>query len=673
MLPAVVTGRPSASGAVTVAAEVGPDPGAVPGRSHRVRPWLMAGAAYLALAVFLWWGTWSTDPTSTTSCGSGDASLFTWFLEWPAYAMAHGLDPWYSAAIFHPTGINLLSNTGEELVGVGLAPVTWLFGPVAALNVALTLSPALSALAMFALLRRWVAWAPAAFVGGLLYGFSPLALTALTATWLNMALLVVPPLVVVCLDELLMVQRRRVVPVGVTLGLLCVVQFFISTEVLAIMAIAAVIGIGMVAGWAAVCRRAELRRRCPPACRGLAAAGVVAASLLAFPTWFALDGPAHLSGLVWPSLPPGLDGISLSALVWNPSTAQTAQQGHRFGGYQGPALVPESYLGIGLIAVALIGIVLWRRDRKLWLFGTVGVLCIAMSVSLATNIRPLRLPWLLLGRIPVVENILPFRFMSMTFLCVAVVLGLVVDHAHRSVLAWSEPRAGSNRPPGRGGRPWPRVAAGTAGVAVALVALVPIVDATAGDLPLTVRPVVLPTWFTAVAPHLPAGQVVLAYPSTFGGFQSSLTWQAVDRMSYSTVEGAGPGEVVQRAGNERQAYVALSNASFLLDPSTAYQPSTASAVRDALLAWKVTRVVIPDQKDLPLYERGFNTSYTVGLMTAALGQRPQMQAGAWVWEPARATTQVDIAPAALRACVGSANFHPGPPESVPDCVLAGSG
>ena len=176
MLPAVVTGRPSASGAVTVAAEVGPDPGAVPGRSHRVRPWLMAGAAYLALAVFLWWGTWSTHPTSTTICGCGDASLFTWFLEWPAYAMAHGLDPWYSAAIFHPTGINLLSNTGEVLVGVGLAPVTWLFGPVAALNVALTLSPALSALAMFALLRRWVAWAPAAFVGGLLYGFSPLAL-----------------------------------------------------------------------------------------------------------------------------------------------------------------------------------------------------------------------------------------------------------------------------------------------------------------------------------------------------------------------------------------------------------------------------------------------------------------------------------------------------------------
>ena len=61
-----------------------------------------------------------------------------------------------------------------------MAPVTWLFGPVASLNVALTLGPALSALAMFVLLRRWVTWQPAAFVGGLLYGFSPFILVHLT-------------------------------------------------------------------------------------------------------------------------------------------------------------------------------------------------------------------------------------------------------------------------------------------------------------------------------------------------------------------------------------------------------------------------------------------------------------------------------------------------------------
>ncbi|HEX7443348.1 MAG TPA: hypothetical protein VF320_05650, partial [Acidimicrobiales bacterium] len=142
------------------------------GRSP-VRGWrsLTAGAlGYLALSVALWWQVWSTHPTAVTTCGCGDTSLFTWFLEWPAYALAHGMNPLYSTHLFHPGGINLLSNTAEVGLGIVLAPVTWAFGPIATLNVALTLSPALSGLAMYVLLRRWVSWAPAAFVGGLLYG-----------------------------------------------------------------------------------------------------------------------------------------------------------------------------------------------------------------------------------------------------------------------------------------------------------------------------------------------------------------------------------------------------------------------------------------------------------------------------------------------------------------------
>ena len=111
----------------------------------------------------------------------------------------------------HPSGVNLLDNTSELALGVVLAPVTWVFGPVASLNVALTLAPALSALAMFLLLRRWVRWAPAAFVGGLLYGFSPLVLVSLSDAHLMLGWAVVPPLVVACVDELALppAPRRR--------------------------------------------------------------------------------------------------------------------------------------------------------------------------------------------------------------------------------------------------------------------------------------------------------------------------------------------------------------------------------------------------------------------------------------------------------------------------------
>ena len=156
----------------------------------------MAFAIYLLVSTGLWWHVWSTHPTGVATCGCDDPGLFTWFLAWPANAIAHGHSVLYSTAIFHPGGVNLLSMTSVLAIGIPLAPVTWLFGPVATLNVAATLGPVLSALAMFWLLRRWVSWTPAAFIGGLVYGFSPFVLTAVSVGHLNVAFLFLLPLMV---------------------------------------------------------------------------------------------------------------------------------------------------------------------------------------------------------------------------------------------------------------------------------------------------------------------------------------------------------------------------------------------------------------------------------------------------------------------------------------------
>ncbi len=199
---------------------------------HGWRALVAAGGGYLLLSLYAWSNVWTSHPTSVTTCWCGDSSLFTWYLEWPAYAIAHGLDPFFSTAMNYPTGVNLLTNTSELAFGVLLAPVTWLFGPVATLNVALTVSPALSAIAMFALLRRWVAWTPAAFIGGLFYGFSPFVIASLADAHLMLGMVAVPPLVVACLDELLIRQRHSPVRTGILLGLLVTLQFFIGTVVL---------------------------------------------------------------------------------------------------------------------------------------------------------------------------------------------------------------------------------------------------------------------------------------------------------------------------------------------------------------------------------------------------------------------------------------------------------
>ncbi len=276
------------------------EPGAANSAPHGSwKSYVIVGCSYLLLAVLVWWHVWTSHPTSTTVCGCGDTSQFTWFLAWPAYAIAHGLNPLYSTAMGYPHGVNLLANTSEVALGVMLAPITWAFGPIATLNVALTLAPALSGLAMFALLRRWTSWSPAAFVGGLLYGFSPMVLSNFESAHLNVTMLIVPPLVVACLDELVVRQRGRPIATGALLGVLLAVQFFIGTEYLAIMVLFGAIGLAFVTLYSRVKLPQVFEEQAPFAVRGIKAAAVTAVVLLAYPAWFALFGPASLPGPIW--------------------------------------------------------------------------------------------------------------------------------------------------------------------------------------------------------------------------------------------------------------------------------------------------------------------------------------------------------------------------------------
>lgn len=609
-----------------------PETASAPRLVRRARPLLLAAGSYLALSLVLWWHVWSSHPTSTTTCGCGDNSLFTWFLEWPAYAISHGLNPLYSTDMFHPTGINLLANTGEVGVGVLLAPVTWIFGPIATLNVALTLAPVLSALAMFVLLRRWVSWTPAAFVGGLFYGFSPFILTSLTESHLMLGLAPIPPLIVACLDELLFRQRRRPVATGVVLGLLVVVQFFLGTELLAIMAICAAIGLVIVVAYGAS-QPGALRRRWRHACVGLAAGAITAGGLLAYPAWFALAGPAHFSGLLWPKggASPlfGAATATFKNLVLPAASTPTdwAQLTRIIGQYQGPSL-SNQYFGIGAVLVVGAGIVAWRRDRRLWLFGAIAGISVLLALGSRGN--PL-LPWRLAAHRPLLENIIPDRFVVVTYLAVAVIVGVVVDRTYLAVNRRpTAPRDGPRRlrsAVGTGRHPSWRGAA--AGVVVAAVALVPIASYLASTTPITTRPVVLPDWFETVAPHLAGHQVLLVLPLPFV-LESPLTWQAVDRMHYAAVGGGGPESDSSRAGPEAKGQAVLYEASFSYQ-GQAIHPGDIRAVRQALAEWGVTMVVIPDQPNLPSFDRVNSMLWAVGLITAATGQRPAHRASAWQW------------------------------------------
>jgi len=620
----------------------------------RARDYLLATFGYVALSILVLWNVWSGNPSTTTTCGCGDTSLFTWFLAWPAYALTHATNPLFSTAMFHPTGVNLLANTGEVAIGVVLSPITFWFGPIVSLNLALTLSPVLSALSMFVLLRRWVSWTPAAFVGGLAYGFSPFILIGLTDGHLMVSMAAVPPLIVACLDEILVRQGRRPLLVGSLLGLPVAIQFFVGTELLVITVIALTFGFSLVVVFA-LWNRATSMRNLRYAGVALATSLVTASVLLSYPLWFALAGPAHLSGPVWGTGAP----ISYVGTVFKhflePAAAIPIADTltHRYGGYQAPVL-SDQYIGFGMVAALVAGLVVWRRDSRLVLFAVVGAASIALSLGLQPHHWT---PWRLFVRAPLMENLIPSRFLMVTYLCAAVMLGLIVDHCRLMTIS------GKFKPPvpvaadtcieAASPRPLRRRIGAFIGTAIAMVALVPWATYLSAGMPLTVQAVVLPTWFAKVAPTLRGRHVVLAFPVPFASMQSAMTWQAVDKMSFSMAGGGGPSGLITRAGSEAAGQTVLGDLSTAdSSPSaTVVSAVEVGAVRKALKGWRVTTVVLPDTTGLQSYVQMYQIRSIVVLITAATGRPPIRQADAWIWAKVSESTPVaNPSNAALANC-----------------------
>ena len=389
--------------------------------------------------------------------------------------MAHGLNPLYSTAIGYPTGVNLVF----AAYGIVMAPVTWLFGPVSSVNVILTVSPVLSAVAMFALVRRWVSWMPAAFLAGLFYGFSPFVVNNLGVAHVDFIMIAIPPLVVLCLDELLIRQQRRPAVVGVVMGLLFTAQFFVGVELLTITIIEAAIGIVMIALYTAVQSPKTLREHATHAVTGGVAAALTAVVLLAFPAWFALAGPAHFSAVVHPGLQLTGFSASIANAVFPPSPVKDMQWQHIVGAYQGPMLSSQ-YFGLGVIFVCLGGLIVWRKDRLLWLFGVLSVVTLLLATSSG--------PWL--ATLPLVKNVYLLHFVVFVYLAVAIVLAVIIDHTRSAIRQLGEKR--NQSPNGKTSR-WHKTlyawSGALAALAVAVVAMAPPVAYLAKSFPMTVESV----------------------------------------------------------------------------------------------------------------------------------------------------------------------------------------
>jgi len=226
-----------------------------------------------------------------TFSATGDNAQQVWFLAWPAHALRNGLNPFSSSALDVPYGINMLSNTSMPLLGILFAPVTWMFGATATYSLLLQLALGASATAAYFVARKLQMSQGAAFVVGLLYGFSSFFISQGQAH-LFLTFAPVPPLVFWLLWRIL-IQDGPVRKLAVSLGVLLALDLLISAERVVMMLLVGGIALLVAALFASPDQRGVARAGLRQAFLPLV---VTAGSLGIAPVLFSFFGPWGVRG-----------------------------------------------------------------------------------------------------------------------------------------------------------------------------------------------------------------------------------------------------------------------------------------------------------------------------------------------------------------------------------------
>jgi len=500
-------------------------------------------AVYAIAGMAANWPTWPGDPdriryvSNFGGVGYTDQYLITWFLAWTPNALAHGANPFFTTFLNYPDGINLVQNTASPLLGLLAAPVTLLVSPIASYNLLIWLSFPLSAMSMYFVLRRFVRWRVATFVGGALYGFSPFVVDQ-SLYHLILCFVPLPPLIFLSTYELLRPGQRSPMRWGLALGFLVVGQFFISGEICTTTVMMGVAGVLLVA----VYRWKLVPVVVLKAWKGVIAATAIVALFLWYPVLVMMTGPYRYKG----TANPGGEGADLLSPLL-PTSLERFSFGHL--GVLGSQLIfgntseNGGYLGLPLLVLMIL--VLVRYWWKPWVRFSGLMVLIAFVLSLGDHLdvnnhrTTFPLPFQLLDNLPVLNIILQVRFGLFVALFASTLVALGVDemHTRRAGLSrdlqLSLPLSVRHKRSWRTAVPLVRDWGPFAMGALCFVTLIP-------NFPLATTTATVPAYFTTAAvDRIPQGSVVLIspYPSVFSPLPQ--LWQAVAGDRFKMIGGYG--------------------------------------------------------------------------------------------------------------------------------------
>jgi hypothetical protein len=531
-----------------------------PGRNRSVPPRLRAvaavgaaGAVYFVLACLIYWPAAPLDASRMPGCACGDPEQQTWFLAWVSYALTHGHNPFLTSYLHAPLGANLAIDTSMPLLGVLGMPVTLLAGPVATFNLLLRLGLAASGASMFGVLRRYVSWWPAAFLGGLMFAFSPY-LADQAARHLFLSFVPLVPLFIPLLDDWLISRTRAPLRSGLLIGLVAALQYLISPEIVLTCAMMAVAGLAFLA----LRYRGAVAERIGTFARGAAAAVPLFLLIAGYGVFMLLAGPDRPRGPVHTlSNLTHYHGDLLSPLY--PTTHQLfapaalASIGNHLP--TGRTIEDGFYLGFPLLVLLSYLVIRCRRAPLAGVAVVIGVTAFILGLGTRLTVDgrtlPIPLPFAILAHVPVLQNLEAARLSLFIQLAAAIILAVGLDQVRAR--GWLP--AGS---PAAAGGPGPRealtpVTSGTRPTApgrlhaavvaaVGLAALLPLVP----HIPIRTDRLETPGFFTSPSVlAVPEGAVALALPFDIAPQNDPMMWQIASGMRFRILGGdvfvPGPG------------------------------------------------------------------------------------------------------------------------------------
>jgi hypothetical protein len=536
---------------------------------HRAHGWRLTTIcllAYAALAVlaFLPASPFASRELPAAVRGSpagADPYQMAWFLAWFPYAVTHGLNIFHTNLFDYPTDVNLADNTSVPLLGLLAWPITATLGPVASFNFLIRLGIALSGASMFLVLRRWCSSTMAPFVGGLLYAFGPYM--AGQELHLDLTFVPIPPLLVLCADELIRRRRMRPMPLGLLIGAATAAQLLISPDVFSGCMVLA-LGSGLVL---AIRHRQRLRESLPYIVTTGMVAGVTFALIAGYPIYELIAGPNHVTGSVIPvaslqKLRADLLGPVVPTKNQRLVPPFLARWGDEF--VRGNLSENGTYLGLPLVIVLVVIARRLRHDAMIrafaWLALAAFVISLGSKLTFATLTTLVPLPEAVFQRVPLLENTIPARYALYVALFASMILAIGIDRlwlrGGAEVARGSQPIDSPwRRHLGRLGADTPGASRWRMGIVAGVVALslLPTVPFRSHPIP---SPSDLPPTMERV---VPPGSVVLTYPFATPLHPGAMLWEASAGMDYRLMGGYANIEV----GSVGQRWPVLLQPSFV--------------------------------------------------------------------------------------------------------------